>query len=328
MLRADAAPTEADLPDPLAAPTAFRVSVPATSANLGPGYDCMGLALELRDEVDVEAAPRTDGRGAEIVVEISGESAEDLPTDGSHLIVRLVEGILRGRGYRLPDLHLTAQNRIPHGRGLGSSAAAVACAVTIADQLLPEGLSSDDQLQLGARVEGHPDNYAPALRGGAAVSWEQDGRFGTAGLHLAPGVRAVTAIPNFRQSTAAARVSLPETVPHADAAANSARAALLVHALTADPARLYEATVDALHQEQRRPHFPPSMALVDRLRAEGHAAVISGAGPTVLVLADGDDSAESALTELERFGGLAGQGWRCLRLPISTSGATVEQYPR
>ncbi|WP_261624899.1 homoserine kinase [Nesterenkonia marinintestina] len=328
MLHTDDAAAESELPDPVAGPTAFRVSVPATSANLGPGYDCMGLALELRDVVDVEARPRSDARQASVSVDVVGESAEDLPTDATHLIVVLIARILRSRGFRLPDLSLRATNSIPHGRGLGSSAAAAACAVTAAAELLPDGLSPDEQLQIGARFEGHPDNYVPALRGGAAVSWEQDGHFDGAPLRLDPGVRAVAAIPDFRQSTAAARVSLPDTVPHAEAAANSARAALLVHALTAEPSRLCDATADLLHQEQRRPHFPSSMALVDRLRGEGHAAVISGAGPTVLVLADGDDAAESALTALEGFGGLAGQHWRRLRLPISTSGATVERYPR
>ncbi|MDR8019508.1 homoserine kinase [Nesterenkonia aerolata] len=316
------------LAEVLAEPVSFRVTVPATSANLGPGYDCMGVALELFDVVDVSARPRAAAGRAQVKVEVHGEAADSLPRDETHLIVALVGRILREHGHRLPDLTLQAHNRIPHSRGLGSSAAAVACAVAIASHLIPGGLSSDEQLQIGSRIEGHPDNYVPALRGGAAVSWQQGDRFDTAPLMLDEQIRAVVSVPDFQQSTAAARGSLPKTVAHHVAAANSARAALLVHALTADPARLFDATEDRLHQEQRRAQFPASMALVDALRAAGHAAVISGAGPTVLVLAAGDEAADIAADQMRRCGGLAEERWMAMRLPISTAGVTVDPYPR
>lgn len=303
----------------------FRLRVPATSANLGPGYDCMGLALGWEDVIDVVAEPRQTPEESRISVEIRGQGAETLPKDASHLVIALVERILAERGYRLPDLSVTADNAIPHSRGLGSSAAAVATAVVTASQLLPEGLSEDEQMQIGSRVEGHPDNYVPALRGGVALSWEAGGRFDTAPLRHLPELRTVLAVPDFEQSTEAARDLLPASVPHADAARNSSRAALLVHALTRDPSVLMEATEDALHQEYRRSAFPESMQLVDQLRGAGHPAVISGAGPSVLVLTRGDDSAEAAAGMI---GGQPGETWTPMILPISATGATVEEHQR
>ena len=313
------------LRQPITAPLEFRLRVPATSANLGPGYDCMGLALGWEDVIDVQAAPRRNPEAAQLSVEITGQGAGTLPTDASHLVISLVQRILAARGYALPDLHLRAHNTIPHSRGMGSSAAAVATAVVTASQLLPEGLSPEEQLQIGSRIEGHPDNYVPALRGGVALSWEDDRRFATVPLQPHPELRTVLAVPDFEQSTEAARDLLPAQVPHQEAARNSARSALLVHALTTDPAVLLQATEDALHQEYRRSAFPASMELVDRLRAAGHAAVISGAGPSVLVLTSGDDAAQAA-------GGLIGaqpgETWTPAILPISTTGATVEAHPR
>ncbi len=313
------------LSEPLRGRLGFRLRVPATSANLGPGYDCMGLALGWEDVIDVVASPRADPGAARVEVQVSGQGADSLPRDASHLVVSLIEKILNARGYWLPDLTVQAQNSIPHSRGLGSSAAAVATAVVTASELLPEGLSEDEQLQLGSRIEGHPDNYVPALRGGVAVSWEAEERFATAPLTPHPQLRTVLAVPGFEQSTEAARGLLPAQVPHAQAAANSARAALLVHALSADPDLLMEATRDSLHQEYRRSAFPESMQLVDRLRAAGHPAVISGAGPSVLVLTATDERAEQAAAAIRAE---AGEAWTPMILPISGTGATVEAHQR
>lgn len=306
----------------------LRLSMPATSANLGPGYDCMGLALSLHDVIDVVAAPRRDPSQPQISVRIDGEGSSRLPRDASHLVVSLVSRILARHGFRLPDLEVSAQNRIPHSRGLGSSAAAVASAVVLADALLPAGLSAEEQLQIGSRIEGHPDNYAPALRGGVAISWQEGDVFCTAPLVPHERLRTVLAIPDFEQSTAEARDVLPDEVPHADAAANSARTGLLVHAMTTAPELLLPATGDRLHQEQRRSAFEPSMVLVDSLRAAGHAAVISGAGPAVLVLADGDVSAQEAHAHISHHAESAGDTWCPSILRISASGATVEEHQR
>ncbi|GAA1824324.1 homoserine kinase [Nesterenkonia flava] len=326
--------TAEPLLSPLSEPVSFRLRVPATSANLGPGYDSMGLALALYDEVTVDAAPRADQREAAVDVVVSGEGAETLPSDASHLVIAVVERILGAKGYQLPDLRVQAKNVIPHSRGLGSSAAAVACAVLTADQLIPGGLSEDDKLQIGSRLEGHPDNYVPALRGGVAVSWEASGGhkvpiFRTAALRVHPGLRTVVAIPNFVQSTQAARDLLPETVAHAEAAKNSSRAGLLVHALTNDLDLLFEATEDSLHQEFRRPAFPASMGLVDALRDTGLAAVISGAGPAVLVLTDSEGTARASQVITAYADTLTGGDTFAPRsLPLSTTGATVEAIQR
>ncbi|WP_300345134.1 homoserine kinase [Nesterenkonia sp.] len=311
------------------AETRFTLTVPATSANLGPGYDTLGLALELRDVIEVHAQPAQDPEKPRVDVVVDGEGAATLPTDASHLVVTVVEQIMAAKGYSLPDLTVRAQNRIPHSRGLGSSAAAVATAVVSADQLIPGGLSDEEKLQIGSRIEGHPDNYAPALHGSAAVSWASssgpDTLYRTAALRPHPELTTVVAVPDFTQSTQAARDVLPVSVPHETAAKNASRTALLVHALTTEPALLLEATEDYLHQEYRREAFPTSMALVDSLRQAGHAAVISGAGPAVLVLTE-QQNAASAAQHIADFAAprAPGDTFSVQNLPIAASGATVE----
>lgn len=320
------------LREPLDAPLQFSLKVPATSANLGPGYDTLGLALEWRDEIRVEASPRRNPENPQISVVVEGEGAGALPTDASHLVVTAVERILAARGYWLPDLQVTAQNTIPHSRGLGSSAAAIATAVLTAHQLIPEGLTEDEQLQIGSRIEGHPDNYVPALRGGVAVSWlagaAPEPEFKTAALTPHPQLRCVVAVPDFEQSTQAARDVLPGSVPHDQAAKNSSRAALLVHAISSAPELLLDATEDYLHQEYRRSAFPLSMSLVDELRAAGYAAVISGAGPAVLIFTH-RDNAEEVVEAVKAFNtGTArdtGRTFQPRNLPIAGTGATVEE---
>ncbi|WP_162319640.1 homoserine kinase [Nesterenkonia haasae] len=319
----------AQLREPLSAEVHFRLRVPATSANLGPGYDTLGLALEWRDDIDVTARPRRNPEEPEVGVVVTGEGAGELPADASHLVISAVERILAAKGYHLPDLDVRAQNTIPHSRGLGSSAAAIATAVKTADQLIPGGLTEDEQLQIGSRIEGHPDNYAPALRGGVAVSWlasdNPEPIFSTAPLSVHPELTCVVAIPSFIQSTQAARDLLPGSVPHDQAAKNSSRSALLVHAITSDPSLLLDATEDFLHQEYRRQAFPLSMALVDTLRGQGFATVVSGAGPAVLVLTS-HQWAPAAAAAIQTFASQQpGQDtFTPSNLPIAHTGAIVE----
>lgn len=319
----------AQLQAPLAAPHSFTLKVPATSANLGPGYDTLGLALELRDQIQVRASPRQNPEAATVEVSVEGEGSGTLPSDASHMVIAVVEQILAAKGYCLPDLDVHAINSIPHSRGLGSSAAAIATAVATADQLIPGGLTEEEKLQIGSRIEGHPDNYVPALRGCVAVSWSAGDLhspvYRTAALTPHPQLSTVVAIPDFVQSTQAARDVLPDVIAHQQAAKNSARAALLVHALTAEPALLMEATEDYLHQEYRRQAFPASMALVDSLRAAGHPAVISGAGPAVLVLTE-PSQAQAAVAHITEFAQRrsAGDTFVAHNLPIAASGVTVE----
>ncbi|GAA1118414.1 homoserine kinase [Citricoccus alkalitolerans] len=299
-----------------------RVSVPATSANLGPGFDSMGLALDLRDDVAVT----TVGEGFSAVVQ--GEGAGVVPTDSSHLVIDTLRGYLHERGWDVTGLELVATNRIPHGRGLGSSAAAHASAILLADVLLPEDerASEADLLNAASHLEGHPDNVAPALTGGLTVSWEEDGRYRSSAMRPHPAVVPVVAIPARPLSTETARGLLPAQVPHHVAAANAGRVGLLVHALTQEPSLLLAGTRDWLHQDQREPAMPESVGLVRDLRRQGLAAVVSGAGPTVMVLADGMEQADRARTALQAALEGSAQPWRVSILPVDATGAKVETH--
>lgn len=259
-----------------------RVEVPATSANLGPGYDCLGLALELVDELVMRREQA--GSGLRIVVE--GEGADHVPRDDSHLVVRALRAGLLAAGAEWPDVTLRCRNRIPHGRGLGSSSAAIVGGLMLARGLLRNGASVlDDRrmLALATDLEGHPDNVAPALLGGFTVAWTDGGSGRAVRLDPHPDLSATVFVPAATLSTERARGLLPAEVPAADASFNVARASLLVHAITSDPTLLFPATEDRLHQDYRRDAYPDSLRLVRRLRSTGRAAVISGAGPTVLV---------------------------------------------
>ncbi len=262
---------------------AVSVRVPATSANLGPGYDCFGLALQRFDDVTVTLCPQG------LRVDVQGVGAGQVPTDAGHLVVRAMAKAWQATGRELPPVWLRCSNTIPHGGGQGSSAAAIVAGLLLGRGLLPEparGLLPDSSiLQLATDLEGHPDNVAPALLGGFTIAWtEQNGLARAVRRDVDPGVRAVVFTAAQASSTERSRALLPETVSHADAAANSARAALMVHALTTDPSYLLEATQDRLHQQYRASSMPESAGLVAELREAGIAAVISGAGPSVLAL--------------------------------------------
>lgn len=267
-----------------------EVSVPATSANLGPGFDALGLALDLRDEYAVEVT------GHDIVVEVCGQDADSLPRDRTHLVARALSATLAEYGAELPGYVLTCTNRIPQGRGLGSSAAAIVGGVSLAAGLLGD-TDQERMLAIATRLEGHPDNVAPALSGGFTIAWLDDGIGRSVALPVHPAVVPVLFVPERTSPTSAARSALPATVSHADAAFNAGRSALLVAALTAAPHHLFAATADRLHQEQRgAATYPEALALVRELRAQGLAAVVSGAGPTVLVLTS-RDSAEAVAAQ-------------------------------
>ncbi len=261
-----------------------RVRPPASSANLGPGFDALGLALAVHDEVEVEIT------GSGLTVDVEGEGAGDLPRDENHLLVRALRAGFDALGGQPPGLRLSCVNRIPHARGMGSSSAAIVAGLLAARALVTDGgMALDDQavLELATALEGHPDNVAACLLGGLTIAWTEDGVARAVRRVPAPGVRPVLYVPEHRALTATARKLLPDSVPHADAAANAGRAALLVHAITADPSLLLPATRDWLHQSYRTPAMPESAALVQDLRTAGIAAVISGAGPTVLAFDTG-----------------------------------------
>ncbi|MGC4893164.1 homoserine kinase [Micromonospora sp. DT31] len=287
-----------------------RVRVPATSANLGPGFDALGLALGRHDEVTAEVT------GGGVRVAVTGEGAGELPADERHLVVTAMRATFDELGGQPAGLALECVNRIPQARGLGSSSAAIVAGVLAARALVVDGdrrLDDGAALRLAAELEGHPDNVAPCLLGGFTIAWTEPAGARAVSLPVAPAVRPTVFVPAERGLTSVARAALPATVPHADAASNAGRAALLVHALTADPALLLPATVDRLHQEQRAPGLPATAALVEALRGADVAAVVSGAGPTVLALSP------------VPAGFVPGTDWRRWELPIDVSGARVSR---
>ncbi len=292
--------------------SAVRVRVPATSANLGPAFDCAGLALTCHDVLEFAVAD------AGLTVEVSGVGAGELPTDESHLVVRAFRAACEVLGWSPPGLRVVARNGIPQGRGMGSSAAAVVAGAVGARARCPHPGGGDDDavLRLATQLEGHPDNVAPCLLGGATLSWMTDGGARAVRLAVLPDVRPVVLVPEATLSTHVARGLLPDAVPHADAAHASGRAALLVHALTREPDLLFEATEDRLHQRQRAAAMPGSLDLLERLRAAGHAAVVSGAGPSLLVLA----ASGAAVQEVTS---LTPDGWCAHPFEVDPDGARV-----
>lgn len=297
-----------------------RVQVPATSANLGPGFDALGLALSLHDEVSA----RTSDAG--LHVDIRGEGEADVPRGESHLLVRAMRRAFDELGGQPPGLALDCVNRIPHGRGLGSSAAAIVAGILLARGLVVDGavrFADGDVLSLGSDIEGHPDNIAACVLGGLTIAYSPSSNDVTPGggveavrRDLAPAIVPVVFVPPFSASTESARGLLPATVSHADAAFCAGRAALLVVALTGTPEALLAATEDRLHQSYRAPAMPDSVGLVARLRRAGHAAVISGAGPTVLVLARGEVEAEDVMAATPQL-------WQGRVLAVDARGAHV-----
>lgn len=281
------------------------VRVPASSANLGPGYDSLGLALGLYDEFTVEVA------GAHLDIDVQGEGAGSVALDESHLVVRAMHAAFDLMAETPSGLRLACRNQIPHGRGLGSSSAAIVGGIWAARALVDGGVERLDDaaaLQLAVDLEGHPDNVAAAQLGGLTIAWIEGAAAEVERLDTS--VEVTVFVPPTAVSTAAARDLLPAHVTHADAAANSGRAALLIAALTVAPHRLISATEDRLHQSYRAEAMPASYQLVRRLRVDGIAAVISGAGPTVLAFAR--DIADRAP-----------EGWSVLELEVDRVGATI-----
>ncbi|MEU1523355.1 homoserine kinase [Nocardia rhamnosiphila] len=274
------------------------VRVPASTANLGPGFDSLGMALGIYDEIEV----RSTDSGLNIRME--GEGADEVAWGPQHLVVRAIERGLESAGIWADGLDVLCRNAIPHSRGLGSSASAVvgglAAGRALAAQFDPSLAVDTDQLvQLASEFEGHPDNAAASVLGGIVVSWTETGHgpdtdigapqrlYRAVRLDAHPAVQPVVLVPEERSSTAQTRGLLPELVPHRDAAFNVSRSALAVVALTQRPDLLLPATADRLHQTQRAPALPLTTAWIQRLRDAGIAATVSGAGPTVLALMTG-----------------------------------------
>jgi len=294
------------------------VRVPATTANLGPGFDTLGMALAVYDELTVTA--RTEP-GA--TVRVVGVGEGEVPTDETNLVVRAIAHTFAAVGQELPGLDLVAHNAIPHGRGMGSSGAAIVSGIMAAKGLL-EGVvdfTAEQLLALATELEGHPDNVAPALFGGLTITWVTPDGPRYKKLIVYRGVSPLVAVPQERtMSTALARSLQPDSVPHEDAIFNVSRSALLIAALVQSPELLLAATEDKLHQSYRASAMPETDALIQVLRADGLAAVVSGAGPSILVL--GSDPAQR-LRAAELIASHAESHWECLMLAVDFRGATV-----
>lgn len=293
------------------------VRVPATSANLGPGFDTLGLALSLYDELQVTATADPD-----VIVEVQGIGFGEVPTDETNLVVRAIVSTFEAYGQKVPGLRLVARNIIPHGRGLGSSGAAIVSGIMAAKGLLAGIVDIDAEalLALATEMEGHPDNVAPALFGGLTIAWVTAEGPQHKKLMVHRGVSPLMLVPEHTMSTALARSLQPASVPHEDAIFNVSRSALLVAALIQSPELLLAATEDKLHQNYRASAMPETNMLVTLLREHGHAAVVSGAGPSILVLSS-DPSARLAAAEL--VAAHAETAWTPLMLAVDFKGATV-----
>jgi homoserine kinase len=303
-----------------------QVSVPSTSANLGPGFDSFGIALEQRDRY---AAQILDD--ATFDVDVAGEGSEEVAKDKNHLVIKSMLRAFEFMGAKPKGIALRALNVTPHGRGLGSSSSAIVGGLLLARNLVLSGqefMSDQELIELATDIEGHPDNVAAAFLGGATIAWTQshesiDSKGKTLQRQLGRAVRvpihkdikAIAFVADKVLSTSKARKLLPTEIAHKDAAFNAARAGLLIHALEHRPDLLLTATEDLLHQEYRRSGMPASLALMHSLRSAGHAAIISGAGPTVLVLHAG--GAEQAA----QICGLAPTGFTATALEIAAGGA-------
>ncbi|AZA13306.1 homoserine kinase [Corynebacterium choanae] len=262
-----------------------QVKVPASSANLGPGFDTLGIAVTLYDDVTVEVTE------SGLAVEVTGEGAGEVPLDERHLVVRAIRSGLAAAGVQAPGLKVTCHNRIPQSRGLGSSASAAVAGVAAANGLAGFVLDDAQIVQLASEFEGHPDNAAASVLGGAVVGWTEipvDGetqpQYRAYRVPIDERIRSTALVPNFKASTQAVRQVLPDTVKHVDARFNVSRCAVMLVALSQNPELLWEGTRDRLHQPYRADVLPVTAEWVNRLRNLGYPAFLSGAGPTAMVL--------------------------------------------
>ena len=296
-----------------------QVQVPASSANLGPGFDCLGLALNMHDRYMAQVM---DEPGVDI--DVTGEGADNIPTTDKNLVIKAMHKGFDFLGGRPRGIALRQLNVIPHGRGLGSSAAAIVGGLALARALVLGGnerMSNEDMLNIANGMEGHPDNVSAAIFGGANLAWQESQRghvvAQTLNFDVDPRIGALAFVPSTEFSTSKARKMLPVSIPHGDAVKNSTNVAVLVQALQNRPDLLLGATEDYLHQSYRKDAMPNSFALMTKLRSAGVAAFISGAGPAVLVLHTGG---ESEAAELERA---AGDKFQMIALGISRTGVSV-----
>ncbi|KAB1503947.1 homoserine kinase [Corynebacterium sp. 320] len=287
------------------------VKVPASSANLGPGFDTLGLAVGLYDHVVVEVID------SGLEVEVTGEGAGEVPLDERHLVVRAIREALKVADVSVRGLKVRCQNSIPQSRGLGSSASAAVAGVAAANALAGNTLSDQQMVQIASTFEGHPDNAAASILGSGVVSWTNvpiDGRtapqYFAAPINVHPDIVVTALVPDFHASTEAVRRVLPSDISHLDARFNVSRTAVMTVALRDDPSLLLEGTRDRMHQTYRAEVLPVTAEWINRLRNLGYPAFLSGAGPTVMVL-DTKPVASELLEEARQ------RGMRVLELEVA-----------
>ena len=310
-----------------------RVRVPATSANLGSGFDTVGLALDYHDELEFTLSADPVNTAAQVMIE--GEGADTLPRDETHLVVSTFRRACQTFGLGRVGFILQAHNNIPQARGMGSSAEAIVAGIAAAAAFAQDDeLNRDAVFELAAAIEGHPDNVAPAVYGGLTMSWDMETPEGVGSVPIPGGddLTAAVFVPDYELSTEKARQALPGQLAFKDAVHNVSRVSLLPAAM--NPAMLapgqrqdvnallFAATQDRLHQPYRAPLMEPSWTLIEKLRSHGFASMVSGAGPCVLVLHHGD-----AREQLEQLASeeLASGHWRVLHLGVDTKGVQVER---
>lgn len=293
--------------------TSLTVRIPATTANLGPGFDCLGLALNLENQVSMSAGHRR------LRVEVQGEGAGELPQDESNLVVQAAYRAFAAAGHNnLPGLHIRCKNRIPTGSGLGSSAAAVLAGLLGANALMGSPLTTLELLRLGTDLEGHPDNIAAALFGGLVLVAMPHAQHDPAGEPVLvrrvsiPPPDVAVAVPKLHLSTREARAALPERVPFADAVYNLGRTLMVVEALRSGDLPLLEGVMkDRLHQPYRLPLIPGAAEVMQAARQAGaYAAALSGAGPGVVAFCRGGAAAVAeAMAQAFQGAGVPARHW-------------------
>jgi homoserine kinase len=293
---------------------------PATSANIGPGFDALGLALTVYDVVQAEVT------GDDVRVEVVGSGTTGSALRADNLAIRAMRMAFDLLGEQPPGLAVRCQYSVPQGFGLGSSAAAIVAGLlaarALAGNLGADRLPAATLLRLAADLEGHADNVAASLFGGLTIAWTAGGSVRSTRLEPLPGLVPVLCLPAKSLSTKTARLLLPATVPHADAAMTASRAALMVTALTSDPALLLDATEDFLHQPYRTPAMPASAGLIAALRGAEVPAVVSGAGPAVLaIVAPGVTPGPDIVASIAQA---TGEEWDVRVLDIDRAGGVAE----
>ena len=297
----------------------IHVRVPATTANLGPGFDCLGLALDIWNDLDVEIT------GDEVVIDVEGEGVNEAARDKGNAIYRGMQAFTQRHHKSLPQgLHLRCINRIPFCSGLGSSAAAAVAGILAASEILDIPCDIEDQLECATLIEGHPDNVAPCLMGGLVAAMMEDQQVIARNLPVAP-LALMIAVPDFHFSTRASRANLPPEIPRREAVYNLGRLALLTHALAEGDLELMSSAMqDKIHQPFRIPVIPGAEQAIAAAHQSGAKAVaLSGAGPSLLIVLQDKGQADQVSVSVTAAFKEAGFKARIFTPDIAQHGASV-----